>query len=45
MEIGYDQREALYTLLNDTGYINVEIKKDLADLPRVAIAQWREAEH
>ena len=27
MEIGYDQREALYTLLNDTGYINVEIKK------------------
>lgn len=42
MEIGYDQEQALRKLLTEAGYTAVTIKKDLADLPRVAAAQWRE---
>lgn len=40
MEIGHDQGEALIDLLTQSGYSNVEIKKDLAGLSRVAVAKW-----
>ena len=38
MEIGYDQGEDLRTLLKDTGYLSIEIKKDLSGNDRVAVA-------
>lgn len=38
MEIGYDQGEDLRTLLKDTGYLSIEIKKDLSGNDRVAMA-------
>lgn len=42
MEIGYDQGEDLKTLLADSGkFTNVEIKKDLSGLDRVALAQLK----
>lgn len=40
LEIGFDQSEDLKTLLAQGGYSNIEIKKDLAGLSRVAAAQW-----
>lgn len=40
MEIGFDQSNALTTLLTEAGYTNIQIIKDLAALPRVAVAQW-----
>lgn len=39
LEIGYDQADALRELLRENGYENIEIKCDLADLPRVALGQ------
>ena len=36
LEIGYDQGNALRTMLEDAGYQDVEIRKDLAGLDRVA---------
>lgn len=42
MEIGYDQGEDLKTLLADSGkFTNIEIKKDLSGLDRVALAQLK----
>ena len=42
-EIGYDQGEALRTLLSDAGYTNVEIIQDLAGLDRVALGWKRQS--
>ena len=39
-EIGYDQGEALRSLLNEFGYTEIEIRKDLAGLDRVAIGKF-----
>ena len=39
-EIGYDQGQALTELLNNAGYNNIEILKDLAGLDRVALG-WK----
>lgn len=42
MEIGYDQGEDLKTLLADScKFTNIEIKKDLSGLDRVALAQLK----
>lgn len=41
MEIGYDQGEALFRLLTDEGYKEVEIRKDYAGLDRMAFAKWK----
>ena len=38
-EIGYDQGEALRSLLNESGYTEVEIRQDLAGLDRVAMGR------
>ncbi|NCB92592.1 MAG: peptide chain release factor N(5)-glutamine methyltransferase [Clostridia bacterium] len=38
-EIGYDQGEALYRMLDTAGYENVRIGKDLAGLDRTAFGQ------
>ena len=38
-EIGYDQGEDLKTLLNESGYTEIEIRKDLAGLDRVAMGR------
>ncbi|MBQ7102443.1 MAG: peptide chain release factor N(5)-glutamine methyltransferase [Anaerotignum sp.] len=38
-EIGYDQGEALRSLLSEFGYTEIEIRKDLAGLDRVAIGR------
>lgn len=38
-EIGYDQGEALKSLLNEFGYTEIEIRKDLAGLDRVAMGK------
>lgn len=43
-EIGYDQGEALRTLLSDAGYTGVEIIRDLAGLDRVALGWKRQSE-
>ena len=42
-EIGYDQGEALLSLLQESGYTETEIRQDLAGLDRVAIG--RKGEH
>ncbi len=39
MEMGFDQGEALRDLLEKNGFQNIEIKKDLAGLDRMAIGQ------
>lgn len=36
-EIGYDEAEAVTTLLTDAGFINVEVVKDLSGLDRVVV--------
>ena len=38
-EIGYDQGEDLRNLLQESGYTEVEIRQDLADLDRVALGR------
>ena len=38
-EIGYDQGEALLSLLNEFGYTDTEIRQDLAGLDRVAMGR------
>lgn len=40
MEIGYDQADALTKFLNEAGFLDVEIQRDLADLARVAGGLW-----
>ena len=37
--IGYDQGEALRSLLSEFGYTEIEIRKDLAGLDRVAMGR------
>ena len=39
LEFGYDQGEAVFQCLNDLGYLNIQIKHDLAGLDRIAIAE------
>ena len=39
-EIGYDQGEALRTLLADFGYTEIGIRQDLAGLDRVAFGRY-----
>ena len=41
-EIGYNQGEAVADLMRMTGFVNVQIKKDLAGLDRVVYGQWIE---
>lgn len=43
-EIGMDQGEALLELLGEEGYIDTEIKKDLAGLDRMALGRMPELE-
>lgn len=38
LEFGYDQGKAVCLCLKDLGYLDVQIKRDLADLDRIAIA-------
>ena len=40
MEIGYDQGEALRELLTQAGFSEVCIRKDYAELDRVALGRW-----
>lgn len=40
-EIGYDQGQAVSSLLSDKGYVNIKIVKDLAGLDRVVKARRR----
>ena len=37
--VGSDQAEAVKTLLQEAGYENIEVKKDLAGLDRVVIGR------
>ena len=39
-EIGSDQAEAVKTLLQEAGYENIEVKKDLAGLDRVVYGMY-----
>lgn len=39
-EIGYNQGEAVADLMRMTGFVNIQIKKDLAGLDRVVYGQW-----
>jgi release factor glutamine methyltransferase len=39
VEHGYDQGESVPALFREAGFVDVEMKRDLADLPRVTIAQ------
>lgn len=39
LEIGYDQGEALQALLEEAGYEEIEIRRDLSGLPRVALGK------
>lgn len=39
LEIGYDQAEAVKTLLSDTGYSSINFQRDLAGIQRVCMAQ------
>ena len=39
-EIGSDQAEAVKTLLQEAGYENIEVKKDLAGLDRVGYGMY-----
>lgn len=41
-EIGYDQGEAVSRLLEDAGYVDIEIKKDYAGLNRVVFGTFLE---
>lgn len=41
-EIGYNQGEAVADLMRMTGFVNIQIKKDLAGLDRVVYGQWIE---
>ena len=36
LEHGYDQREAVKTLLQDSGFVDIELLRDLSGVPRVA---------
>ncbi|MDD3338615.1 MAG: peptide chain release factor N(5)-glutamine methyltransferase [Lachnospiraceae bacterium] len=36
-EIGYDQGQAVSSLMEEAGYINIQVKKDLAGLDRIVI--------
>lgn len=40
LEIGYDQGEAVSTLLKEYGFLEVQIKKDLAGQDRVCFGIW-----
>lgn len=40
MEIGFDQGEAVRRLFEQSGYVEVEVKKDMAGLDRVVRAAW-----
>lgn len=44
-EIGYNQAQAVSELLKDAGYIEVEVKKDLAGLDRVVCGIFVEERH
>ncbi len=39
LEFGYDQGEAVFQCLEKLGYLNIQIKPDLAGLDRIAIAE------
>jgi release factor glutamine methyltransferase len=39
LEFGYDQGDAVYQLLDRLGYLNIEIKRDLAGHDRIAVAE------
>ena len=39
LEFGYDQGEAVFQCLDRLGYLNIQIKHDLAGLDRIAIAK------
>ena len=39
LEIGHDQGPAVQQLLEAKGYVEIEIRKDLSDLDRIALAQ------
>ena len=39
-EHGYDQAEDLQQMLSDTGFVNVETRRDLAGQPRVTAGRW-----
>ena len=39
LEFGYDQGDLVYQCLEDLGYLNIQIKHDLAGLDRMAIAE------
>ena len=40
LEHGHDQAEAVTTLLNQRGFVNVQSRKDLAGTPRCTGGQW-----
>lgn len=44
-EIGYNQAEAVSKLLEDKGYIDVQVKKDFAGLDRVVFGTFVEEKH
>lgn len=44
-EIGYDQREALFALMEEAGFVSVECRQDLAGLDRVVFGQKKEEPH
>ena len=39
LEFGYDQGESVFQCLERLGYLNIQIKHDLAGLDRIAIAE------
>ena len=39
LEIGYGQQAAIHSLLDDTGFTNIEFTPDLQGIPRVVVAQ------
>lgn len=40
LEIGAEQGDAVQTLLLDAGFVDVEVRTDLADRDRIAVARW-----
>lgn len=44
-EIGYDQREALFALMEEAGFTSVACCQDLAGLDRVVFGQKKEEPH
>ena len=44
-EIGYDQREALFALMEEAGFTSVACRQDLAGLDRVVFGQKKEEPH